>query len=66
MQEKMAEAVADAVAKAKFVLKMMIPEAYQAQKTEELQRALSRRRSQNVERESQGSGLVRAPSIKKR
>ena len=43
MEVKFAEAVADAIKKAKFVLKMMIPEAYQKQKTEDLQREVSRK-----------------------
>ena len=42
MKEKLDKAIDNAVNKAGFVLKMIIPEAYQKEKTEELQRQLSR------------------------
>ena len=63
---KMAETIENAIKKAGFLLKLMIPEAYLNEKTEELQRQLSRKQSQNIQQQSQGVGLVRAPSIKKR
>ena len=62
---KMGEMITDSILKAKLALKMSIPEAYQKQKSEELQREMSRKQSQNIQKESQGSGLTRAPSIKK-
>ena len=43
MTVKMAQAINDAIAKAKFLLKMMIPEAYKKQVSEELQKEISRK-----------------------
>ena len=44
----MAETIENAIKKAGFLLKLMIPEAYLNEKTEELQRQLSRKQSQNI------------------
>lgn len=66
MEVKLAETIKDSIDKARFLLKMMIPEAFAKQKSEDLQREMSRKLSQNIQLESKGSGLVRAPSIKKR
>ena len=63
MEEKMAAAITDSIKKAHFLLKMMIPEAYQKQKSEDLQKEISRKQSQNIQ--SEAGGLSRAPSIKK-
>ena len=62
----MEEAIKNAIEKALFVLKMMLPEFLQKQKVDDLHREISRKQSQNVQLETQGSGMVRAPSIKKR
>ena len=43
MQVKMQEAIEDSILKAKFFLKMMIPEAYKKEQAEELQKDLSRK-----------------------
>ena len=66
MQEKMADAIESAIKKCKLVLKMRLPDAYKQEATEDLQRELSRKLSQNIKLENQGSGLARVPSIKKR
>ena len=43
MTVKMAEKIEDAVKKARYILKMIVPEAYKKQKSEDLQRELSRK-----------------------
>ena len=57
MEKQLKISIENAVGKAQFVLKMSIPEAYSKQKTEDLQRELSRKQSENILLESQGSGL---------
>ena len=57
MEKQLKITIESAVGKAQFVLKMSIPEAYSKQKTEDLQRELSRKQSENILLESQGSGL---------
>ena len=49
MKVKYDSTVENAINKAGFVLKMTIPEAYQKKKTEELQRQMSRKASQNIQ-----------------
>lgn len=57
MEKQLKITIESAVGKAQFVLKMSIPEVYSKQKTEDLQRELSRKQSENILLESQGSGL---------
>ena len=45
MQAKMQEAIEDSILKARFLLKMIIPEAYKKEQAEELQKEISRRQS---------------------
>ena len=65
MQVKMQEAIEDSIQKARFLLKMMIPDSYKKEQAEELQKELSRRQSENVQLETKGSGMTHVMNIKK-